>query len=538
MKQLVKSFSVSNLLESKTYYGIVFTFTILFILLLSGCNKDQFADDLNEYLGSLPPISVEFPDEKAASVVDSAEEKDLEYIYKIEYYSVAEGFDEQIVLNPQTDVIYPGALIKGESILDGSYVPIPAERKPITISTSLTGGDKVSIDIEDPKLSTVRTAVNDLMNQEYDVQPANVGYTIKEAYSKEQLQLSLRASYNGVVDVEAGFDYDNKSIKTRLVAKFIQSYYTLDMDLPSQPSDLFDEEVDNILFGSYMPMYVSSVTFGRMALFTIESELEETEIRSFLNASFSGASGSASLSFEDFSASSTMQVYILGGSGDSAAKGVEDYTAFTKYITEGGSYSKDSPGAPISYKLRYIKDNTIGRIVLAASYPIRTAIPRTDNIVYDVDVQLYSITSDQPNDGGDGLDMYGDIFSWHRINGEDFEVNDHFGYTQTDWLPLTNNEVYVFNPATDGVAHLKESCKIEDDIVIRIDIWDYDTNSGDDHFTPTSFSYSVEDIVLGVGGEGFFKTDPPMRVEFTVPGKEAWAEVVFRFYPEMRRIPD
>lgn len=71
-------------------------------------------------------------------------------------------------------------------------------------------------------------------------------------------------------------------LKTRLVARFIQNYYTLDMDMPSSPADLFDGEVNATLFGTHMPMYVSSVTYGRMALFTIESELEETEVKAFL----------------------------------------------------------------------------------------------------------------------------------------------------------------------------------------------------------------------------------------------------------------
>ncbi|MDZ7635847.1 MAG: thiol-activated cytolysin family protein [Bacteroidales bacterium] len=110
---------------------------------------------------------------------------------------MAAGYDEQIVLNPQTDVIYPGALVKGESILDGTYTLIPADRMPITISTSLTGSGRVSVTVDNPKLSTIREAINNLMNQEYDVPPANMGFTVEQAYSEQQLDLSLRASYKG-----------------------------------------------------------------------------------------------------------------------------------------------------------------------------------------------------------------------------------------------------------------------------------------------------------------------------------------------------
>ncbi|MCK4825873.1 thiol-activated cytolysin family protein, partial [bacterium] len=276
----------SSLLNYVLYLFVI----MLTLVLLSRCEKDTFDEmALNEYLKTLPPISGEMPAEKAATITGTKVDTATEYIYRTDYYEAAAGFDEQLVLNPQTDVIYPGALVKGESILDGTYTLIPATRKPITISTSLTGGNVTSVVVEDPKLSTVREAVNTLMKQTYDVPYANMGFTVEQAYSEQQIDLSLRASYKtGILNVKGGFDFSNTKIKTRLIAKFIQNYYTLDMDLPKQPSDLFEKDVDRVLFGTLMPMYVSTVTFGRMALFTIESELEETDVRAYLSASYGG----------------------------------------------------------------------------------------------------------------------------------------------------------------------------------------------------------------------------------------------------------
>ncbi|NMD03779.1 MAG: hypothetical protein GYA71_10950, partial [Bacteroidales bacterium] len=191
---------------------------MLISVLLPRCEKDTFNEmALNEFLKTLPPISREMPAEKTATITDSENDTTTEYIYHIDYYEAAAGFDEQIVLNPQTDVIYPGALIKGESILDGTYTLIPAKRKPITISTSLTGGNITSVVVEDPKLSTVREAVNTLMKQTYDVPYANMGFTIEQAYSEQQIDLSLRASYKGFgLNIKGGFDFLNKNVRTRL----------------------------------------------------------------------------------------------------------------------------------------------------------------------------------------------------------------------------------------------------------------------------------------------------------------------------------
>ena len=96
---------------------------------------------------------------------------------------------------------------------------IPAKRKSIIISTSLTGSGSVFIEIDDPaKLSAVRQAVSDLIERDYNVPPANMGFTIEQAYSEEQLEMSLHASYKIFgADVKNAFDYSNTHIKTRMV---------------------------------------------------------------------------------------------------------------------------------------------------------------------------------------------------------------------------------------------------------------------------------------------------------------------------------
>jgi len=485
--------------------------SLVLVFLLPGCEKDGFdGNNLDEFLKSMPSIASELPVEKEDELVSTESDTTSEYIYHYDYYEAAAGFNEQIVLNPQTDVIYPGALVKGESILDGTYTLIQARRRPITISTSLTGGNNVSVVVDDPKLSTVREAVNSLMDQQYDVPPANMGFTIERAYSEQQIDLSLHASYKtGVVNVKGGFDFSDKKIKTRLVAKFIQSYYTLDMDLPMRPSELFEEDIDRSLFGVFMPMYVSTVTFGRMALFTIESELEEQEVRTYLNASYAAVNAEASADFEHLKASSTMKVYILGGSGDSAGAAINGFEDFKNYIQAGGNYSKTSPGAPISYKLRYIMDNSIGRIVFAASYPIVTAIPRTDNIIYDINTFLYHLDA-HGSDVGGNLELYGNVYSYPKRLGESVRV-DHFARGSGNYLSVAQSGEYYF---TENVTTLRmwAGMKQTDTIMIKINLAEVDDGlNPDDHYGIGTVAVPVADIITEVV-QGQYYDKPQMRV--------------------------
>lgn len=506
-------------------------FALMFtISLLSSCDPKSEIDDttpLNEYLKSMSSIDKQMPAIAEPTIEKIERDTTEEYYYKIDYYKAAAGFDEQLVMNPQTDVIYPGALIKGESILDGTYTLISAKRKPITISTSLLGGANSSIVVNDPKLSTIREAVNSLMKQDYDVPYANMSFTIEQANSEQQLNLALRASYKGGgVNVKGGFDFGNKKVKTRLVAKFIQSYYTLDMDLPNQPSDLFQANVDRNLFGAFMPMYVSTVTFGRMALFTIESELSETEVRTFLNASYANVKGSVSADFNSLQAKSTMKVYILGGSGANASATINGFEDFKKYIIEGGNFSKTSPGAPISYKLRYINDNKVGKIVFAASYPIVTAIPRTDNVVYDIKTYMQSMKLDI-SDAGGNAELYGTVRTWPASLGQT-AAHFHLNRPRSSQMDVSEKANHQF-PLTTETEKQWTGLKDNDKIVIRIEMREADT-TGDDVFTATSFEVPVSEMITSME-QGFYQ-----KSGFKVFSGTQSIDFTFKFTPTMRRI--
>ncbi len=518
-----------TIMQKTAQKGILFIALSCFAFSFTACDEEStemFTSSLNEYLGTMKSIEAQMPAIAEPKVESTERDTTDEYYYRVDYYNAAAGYDEQMVMNPQTDVIYPGALIKGESILDGTYTLIAAKRKPITISTSLLGGNNSSIDVADPKLSTIREAVNSLMKQEYDVPYANMSFTIEQANSEQQLDMALRASYKGGgVNVKGGFDFSNKKVKTRLVAKFIQSYYTIDMDLPNKPSDLFDADVDRKLFGSFMPMYVSTVTFGRMALFTIESELSETEVRTFLNASYANVKGSVSADFNSLQAKSTMKVYILGGSGSDASASINGFDDFKKYITEGGNFSKTSPGAPISYKLRYINDNKIGKIVFAARYPIVTAIPRTDNVIYDIKTLMAGMKLDI-SDAGGNAEIYGNVKSWPASLGET-AAHTHFNRSGSNYQSFQEKENHTF-PVSTQTEKEWNGLKGDDKILVKIDMKEADTGS-DDVFTVSTFEIPVSEIITSIE-QGFYE-----KTGMKVYSGTQSIDFRFKFTPTMRR---
>ncbi len=336
------------------------------------------------------------------------------------YYKAAPGFDELLALDPTSDVIYPGALVKGESIPTGEYLPIVANRDSITLSISLqniTGSP--TIKIGDPKLSSVREGIKKILDQEVNgATPAKINYEISQVYSKEQLNLALGVNYRSAgTKVSSSFDFESSTYKYKYILKFLQVYYTIDMDIPSDPSELFTELPDLASLGSTSPVYVSTVTYGRMIIYTIESNYSKTEIDAAFSASFVSGGGSIEASYEKVISESIIKALVIGGSGETASKTINGPGQVYEYISTGGNYSKDSPGAPLSYKLRFIKNNAIARVVLSSEYFVRTcdlAYP-----VYSIELQSIYCASCQDGDGSAG-EVYGRIWGYIRIDGKEF----------------------------------------------------------------------------------------------------------------------
>ncbi len=137
------------------------------------------------------------------------------------------SFNSNLLLDPTTDVIWPGSIIDGASIADGTYRPITAERAPITVSISLENiSGRAYITVPQPRLSTMRDATNQLRRQVIQgaVTPAYILYEQTAIHSKSDLQLKLGGHYNGVVHkVSGSFDLQSTSTTNKILVSFLRS---------------------------------------------------------------------------------------------------------------------------------------------------------------------------------------------------------------------------------------------------------------------------------------------------------------------------
>jgi hypothetical protein len=327
-----------------------------------------------------------------------------------------------------------------------------------------------------PSLSASREALSEILSGTVTgATAANIYAEIEEVHSSEQLELSLGASvsFANIVSIATSFDFDREESRSRHLVRFMQSYYTVDVDQPSRPSDLFGPEVtvDDLRPGmgaERPPAYVSSVTYGRMVLFTFESEYSAHEMRTALEFAFNfgliDTSLDTSVGLKEMLSRSKMTAYVLGGSGAVAAQSIDGYEKLMEFIRSGGDYSLESPGAPIAYKLSYLADNAPVRLSLTKDYVIRTC----ERVSQRIKVTLESIhVVDAGKGARDYQDVHGRIWAEAKTVAELFEREVAFA------VRIDEGEVW---PRHELMPLAEEVIEVDPhegaEVRLRLDLWD------------------------------------------------------------------
>ena len=130
---------------------------------------------------------------------------------------------------------------------------------------------------------------------------------------------------------------------------------------------------------------------------------------------------------------SKITAFILGGDAGTAVKTIDSYENLVAFIKSGGNYSKESPGAPIAYKLSYLKDNSPARMSFTTDYEVKDCV----RVLQRVRVVLSSIAVDNAGgDAGDDLELYGKIWVEGSNSATLFERNSD------NWVRIRQGEQF------------------------------------------------------------------------------------------------
>jgi thiol-activated cytolysin len=489
----------------KNFITIPLLLAACMLIPISSC-KDSDDDDsapasenLDKYIRSLPEATQEAATgvtETEDAISDTSETD----ICTTQKYKASEAYSEVVLLNPTSDVIYVGSLLDGSSISDGSYRPIILNRASMKISTSfsnIAGENSTTVDC--PTLSTVRGAIKKMIDDANinGSTAATISYEIKEVNSEEELNVAIGASVkSSSMNIAGKFHFNNDEKKSHFLVKFVQSYYTVDMDLPASPSSLFAPDVTSYELGDALtgkqnvPVYVSSVKYGRMAYFAIESSENSTTVETALNASFSSLAAKGQLDESSTSSktfnSCTMSGTVIGGAADDAVKAINGKDAIINFITSGGNFSKESPSVPVAFTLRKLSDNKVYNVVNGGEYAVRKCRSVFGKATIKP-VYFYGVDGDNDPYGTITVQLgYGDKLTDNVY----YLLNTKSG----NYVKAENGQTYTF-PNDQNLQTLNvDETKADPFIVVTAKLWDHDSSNGKDEYETVTKRYNLKNF--------------------------------------------
>ncbi len=441
------------------------------------------AQRINEYIESLEPLSTDDVGVEESGPSEPFEDGDYRCI--TQNYKETRQHDKIVAFAANSESLWPGAIVGADSIYKGLFTQMVFDRAPLSYSVSLVNltGTKTAI-MESPDLSAFRDSLGGILEAEArGATPANIYSEIEEIYSQRQFDLALGVSASQYgSSVMASYNFNDTNIRSRYLVKYVQAYYTVDVDQPRYPSNFFgssvtlDEVMKKIEPGN-PPLYVSSITYGRQIMFTIESEYSAQEVGAALEFVYRGAadvSGDVSLTYKEILSNSKVTAYIIGGSGAEAAQAIDDYDALIDFIHSGGDYSHESPGAPIAYKLAYLRDNEPARFSFTDDYEVQECERVSQRIL----ATLRTIRVIVADDAGDDLEIFGSISA--GSTGQPYTTM--FSRGESQYVTIHEGS---FWPTTGDISEaiLHVSPQAGNNILLNANLTDEDDifNGGNDH---------------------------------------------------------
>ncbi len=346
---------------------------------------------------------------------------------EVNNYSLTKTPEKIIMNNPAGGVLYPGALIQGEGYVQGPgglrELPI-RKRAPLKVVVDLANVNN-AVTMNQVDYSGYQQAYAQLIQNVTESKvtlPAFISYKQIEAQEINEAALNLGLSLK-YIGIHAQGDLNTKSdsqTKTYL-AVFEQKAFTMSVVAPSEPAGFFlnDFGIDELkqqeslgnISSRNLPLYVSSVTYGRMLIFSIKTKASKSDIQGAIRASYKNLAvnviGEIKAKYIKIMNEATIDVIAIGGDEENAKSLIRNLNLDDYFST----ISKVDSFVPMSYVLRNIKDNSIVQISETTKYSTKTCAASQAKS-YNVRVTIEKIMMNQV-----GSIAFGDVYGSLSLGG-------------------------------------------------------------------------------------------------------------------------
>lgn len=317
-------------------------------------------------------------------------------------------FGEFSKLGTGVHLMWPGNLVQGQTIRSGQIATIPIGdkgRNPIEVKVDAFSSNhttSTSKHIDNPTAGKVQNELGTILDSYYTsgtIFPANYSIDIQRTSSNKHLQLALNVGYTGpAVDLSASLGINIKSNRTYYAVTLKQKFFSVSVTpkvglkgangwiQENYPQD----QITPYISPDNPPVYISSVTYGRLYLLVYESNESSTKVEQALNFAFKNPTTPISVvqksEFQSTLQNATVYVKQFGGS---ASGGLEsslgalsgNFDSIRNFVVSGAEASKSNPGYPIEYTAVNIGSNLPVTVKLTEALEYQNCIDRSYQLI-------------------------------------------------------------------------------------------------------------------------------------------------------------
>lgn len=327
--------------------------------------------------GAPIPVEEENPIVETQGVLDGIPGN---WVKTTRHYKIKQTFDENFLFDPTSDVVYPGCILKGGTIANGTYAMITSHKTgDVTFSISLSPANprearETSATVPNIRKSEYQEVWNKWATMDWKESPVTTIQSVEKINSQEELVTKLGVAVTAPVangSINLGFNFNKK--KNHILARLIQKHFTVSTDAPKKGT-IF-ESIDKDALDGYQPVYISSINYGRIIYLSIETDEKERNINEAIEFALNKIKGvdvnvsvDQAVNYRKMLAKSDVHITVLGGGKtiqQEILKG--DIESFQRFL------AADIPMEqmyPISFSLRYAVDNSQARVVTSNEFTV------------------------------------------------------------------------------------------------------------------------------------------------------------------------
>lgn len=246
--------------------------------------------------------------------------------------------------------VYTGMILRGEELNTGKMVPITEKADSLglvfTVPSFYIGR------LQHPSYTNYMQEFKKALNEEdfSGQQIEEFEYDLKQfsKYSEMKLAFGANVDICSILKIEGSYESNKIKHKTGLFARVCQKNFNAVIDYPDD-GNIFKKNSNLSIYPN--AAYINSITYGRMAIISIESESSYSEVKSAFKIALNIKKVNGEISI-DAHAKKTLQeadirIWVRGGNGADVVKTIAGFDEFANFIINGGTFTKDVPGQPI-----------------------------------------------------------------------------------------------------------------------------------------------------------------------------------------------